>query len=144
MMCKHKPTSAHVTVACGWSEGMCMMPQWNKGTTNMRTKLMAQYSFSYKVSIQVNWHDALFMCKLTCNWSNRYTSFYCNIWHFVYFAKLNIVRCGPGSSVGIANAYRLDGLQIKSQWGWDFLHLSRPDLRPTQPPVQWVPGLSWE
>jgi hypothetical protein len=50
---------------------------------------------------------------------------------------------GPGSIVGIATAYRLDSPGIKSWWGQDFLHLSRLALRPTQPPVQWVPGLSW-
>ena len=50
---------------------------------------------------------------------------------------------GPGSVVGIATGYGLDGPGIESRWGRDFPHLSRPDLRPTQPPVQWIPGLSW-
>ena len=50
--------------------------------------------------------------------------------------------CGPGSSVGIATAYGLDGPGIESRWGRDFPHLSRPAQGPIQSPVQWVPGLS--
>ena len=48
---------------------------------------------------------------------------------------------GRDSVVGIATRYGLDGPGIESRWGRDFSHTSRPALGPTQPPIQWVPGI---
>jgi len=47
----------------------------------------------------------------------------------------------PALPVGIATRYGLDGPRIESRWGRDFPHPLRPVLGPTQPPMQWVPGL---
>jgi len=60
------------------------------------------------------------------------------------FYPVTIIHLWPGSVVGIATVYGLNGPGIKSRWGWDFPHLSRPALSPTQTLVQWVPDLSRE
>jgi len=50
-------------------------------------------------------------------------------------------KIGPGYSVGIATDYGLDG-PASNPGGDEIFRPSRPGLRPTQPPVQWVPSLS--
>jgi hypothetical protein len=58
-----------------------------------------------------------------------------SLWVCIHFWTRNIQIYGPGSVVGIATAYGLDGPGIESWWGRDFPHLSKPDH-----PASWTMG----
>ena len=70
-----------------------------------------------------------FIVMIKCIISSFYVpSFHCADKTFMGSLTLD---SGPGSSVGIATGYGLDGPEIESRWGRDFLHLSRLALGPT-------------
>ena len=85
---------------------------------------------------------------------HKYTVWILRSWLMFKNGEINSHRCfrsgvadvsfvSRDSAVGIATRYRLDGPGIESRRGRDFPHLCRPALRPTQPPIRRVPGLSW-
>jgi hypothetical protein len=82
------------------------------------------------------------MLKITARF--KYEGKFVNVFklYIINLYMVGGVKVGPGSSVGIATDYGLNDPGIESRLGCEFSHTSRPALRTTQPPVQWVPGLS--
>jgi len=77
-----------------------------------------------------------------CNWIALPLSAYCKVVTMTELQsntniQLYMCICGP-----VYRHYGLGGPGIESRWGRDFPHLSRQALKPNQPPIQWLPGLS--
>jgi hypothetical protein len=84
--------------------------------------------------------------KILVNWTltiNRYLNYFRTEGQPPrWFYSITDICGGQASLVGIATGYGLNGPRIESQWKRDFSQTTRPTLGPTQPPVQWIPGLS--
>ena len=72
------------------------------------------------------------MCKIYLITLHQLQNFF-----FVFY----VCDTGRDSAVGVETRYRLDEQGIESRWRRDFPNSFRPALGPTQPPIQWVPGL---
>jgi len=74
----------------------------------------------------------------------RWISVYIYTHTYIHICKYSFrtpTQIGPGSSVGIATDYGLDG-PGSNPGGDEIFRPSRPALGPTQPPVKLVPGIS--
>jgi hypothetical protein len=91
-------------------------------------------------------YEHAFQIWCICSNMNKYTKFEFTKKYAIYFGlsffTVRLFAVARDSAVGIAIRYGLNGPGIESRWGRGFSHLSRPAFWPTQPPVQWVSGLS--
>jgi len=102
--------------------------------------IVSQWGATPAVSPVKHWDTT---AHLSINTPGLYSMWRClGGWISSHYHQMTTSKVGQQSSVSIANSYRVADPQSESWWGWEFPHLSRPAIGPTQPPVKWTPGLS--
>ena len=148
---------------CLWKEGTVHVPNYKSFLVTEAERKHVRRSARFQQHGDASCHQVFFFCKARRRrkfspfWQKhllvsflvglRTYQYPCNyMYHLLWHETLRhsptyFTCCGPGSSVGIATDYGLDG-PGSDPGGDEISRPSRPALGPTQSPVKWVPVLS--